>query len=337
MSSLIIEAIADSILSDAHLLNDTVEILWHAGEPMTLQPAWYHSAINVFSNRSRSRIIQIFQTNATLITDSWCQYLKDTGSLLGVSIDGPKHLTDRIRTKRNGGGSFSSTMTGIGLLQKNDIPFHVLCVLSEHNIGHPLELFQFFEDLGARALRFLPEDAVGTNHSTSIGSPRYVTLIRDFYLKYSQLILEKASRQEIPDFDLVLRRLIDPSATQPIQETAETGIILSVDYMGDVYALSPEFMSTPQSRRESFRVGNVQRNSLADIQNSQKYRSLIAQVQDGIEVCKKDCGYFRFCGGGDPASKYFEHGRLDVGATLACELRLKTMVDGLKCITLERK
>jgi uncharacterized protein len=44
-------------------------------------------------------------------------------------------------------------------------------------------------------------------------------------------------------------------------------------------------------------------------------------------LCHATCVYFRFCGGGPPANKYFENGTIASTETLFCRLHKKVCID----------
>ena len=51
------------------------------------------------------RVVHSFQTNATLITDEWCDLFERWQVSIGVSVDGPRELHDAQRVTRKGQGT----------------------------------------------------------------------------------------------------------------------------------------------------------------------------------------------------------------------------------------
>jgi len=47
------------------------------------------------------------------------------------------------------------------------------------------------------------------------------------------------------------------------------------------------------------------------------------------EACRATCPYFAFCGGGQAANRYFEHGRFDVTRTCHCENSRISLMEGV--------
>jgi uncharacterized protein len=51
------------------------------------------------------------------------------------------------------------------------------------------------------------------------------------------------------------------------------------------------------------------------------------EIDAGIEKCRSECAYFGFCGGGQPANKYFEAGSFAASETRYCRFRKKALTD----------
>ena len=106
MSVEVAEAVASSAAElTENMAGEPLGIVWHAGEPMALGIRRFTSLLAPFEPlRAESRVHHYIQTNATLITDSWCDFLTDYGFRVGVSIDGPAALNaqrlDRRRPAR---------------------------------------------------------------------------------------------------------------------------------------------------------------------------------------------------------------------------------------------
>ena len=65
-----------------------------------------------------------------LIDAEWCTLFRDWKVGVGVSLDGPRDLHDANRKTRSGGGTFDKTIAGIRMLKVEQLPFHVISVLS---------------------------------------------------------------------------------------------------------------------------------------------------------------------------------------------------------------
>ena len=75
---------------------DEVVFTWQGGEPTLMGLPFFEKVIalqNQFKKPDQT-ILNDLQTNGILLNDTWCQFLKQHQFLVGISIDGPKHLHD---------------------------------------------------------------------------------------------------------------------------------------------------------------------------------------------------------------------------------------------------
>jgi len=144
-----------------------VLLIWHGGEPTATGLNHFRKLIEPFENlRKENKVHHSMQTNATLITKSWCQFFIKHQFRVGVSIDGPEWAnTNRVNLK--GQTIYSRIMRGIQLLKEYEIPFGVIAVVHEANIDRPEEFYDFFCELGCDNLSINVEEVEGINTRNS--------------------------------------------------------------------------------------------------------------------------------------------------------------------------
>ena len=97
------------------------------------------------------------QTNGTLLNDEWCEFFKENNFLIGISIDGPRHLHDVYRRDKQGQPTFDRVMRGLRLLQKHGVEYNILVTVNRVNADHPLEVYRFLRDeAGTDWIQFIP-------------------------------------------------------------------------------------------------------------------------------------------------------------------------------------
>ncbi|HWT98070.1 MAG TPA: radical SAM protein, partial [Terriglobales bacterium] len=179
----------DHVLRPHPAAPQEINVVWHAGEPMTLPVSFYEAAFSAFVPLA-ARGITIshgFQTNGTLISDRWIEFILKSDVKIGVSIDGPRDLHDRHRRYRNGRGSFDPCLAGIQRLQAAAIPFHVITVLAEPSLHEPDRLFDFYCDHGLSNVGFNIEEIEGDNRTSSLAGNHVPALYRAFLRRFLQL------------------------------------------------------------------------------------------------------------------------------------------------------
>jgi len=144
-----------------HILASTgpdILFSWHGGEPTMAGLKTFKRIVEIQKKHrpSHCRIINGIQTNGTLLDDEWCQFLAYENFMVGISIDGPEEIHSFYRHSIDGRSTFSRTMRAYRLLQSYRIPCEVLCVVNALNVGQPLRVYNYFKELDARFITFLP-------------------------------------------------------------------------------------------------------------------------------------------------------------------------------------
>ncbi len=115
---------------------DSVTFNWHGGEPALLGVDFYRKAVSLQQKYAEGKTIENeFQTNGTLLDDSWCEFFKENDFFIGLSIDGPKRLHDVYRKGKNGESTFDQVYRAARLLQKHEVPFNPLTVVNAGYLG----------------------------------------------------------------------------------------------------------------------------------------------------------------------------------------------------------
>lgn len=137
---------------------EEVVLNWHGGEPALLGLDFFRKAVELERKYAGTiRIRNDFQTNGVLLDESWCEFFKEHGFHVGLSIDGPKDLHDRFRVDKGGSPTFDRVYRAARLLRQYQIPFNPLVVVNAANARHPAEVYRFLtEDLGCLRIQWLP-------------------------------------------------------------------------------------------------------------------------------------------------------------------------------------
>ena len=91
-----------------------VDVAWQGGEPMLRGMDFFRRSVEL-ANKHRQphqRVLHTIQTNGTLIDDEWAAFFKQNNYLVGISIDGPRHLHDAYRVNKRSEGSFDDVLRG---------------------------------------------------------------------------------------------------------------------------------------------------------------------------------------------------------------------------------
>ena len=316
---------------ESDLVRSSFTVVWHAGEPLVLRPAFYRQAFAIAArhNRAQAIIAHAVQTNATLIDEEWCDFIVQHEVRVGVSVDGPAFLNDRYRTTRRGSGTFQRVMQGIAHLQRRRIPFHVITVLTRDTLDYPDELYAFYVEHGIDQVGFNVEEIEGPNRQSSLSAPDAQPRYRQFLSRFYDLVVRGRVSLHVREFDSAIAAILAAEREPPrLQETTPFAIV-SVDCDGNFSSFSPELLGLPSAEYGDFVLGNVHTHRFDGAAQTPRFAAIDAAIGAGIERCRATCSYFRLCGGGAPANKYFENGSFDSTETLFCRFTRQSMLDVL--------
>jgi uncharacterized protein len=306
-----------------------VIVLWHAGEPLAAPISFFREAFAIIEEL-RPPVVMVkhsVQTNGTLVNRDWCQLFLASDVGVGVSIDGPRELHDRHRKTRSGRGTFDATMAGIRCLQDNGVPFHALSVLSRESLAMPDELLAFYISAGIDHVCFNVEESEGTYVSELFQSDdlraRYATFLRRFWHRARA----SGKIKFVREIDQAMPKVFRPEGLSFPNIQALPLAMLNVDSHGNVSSFSPELLGMKDARYGDFLLGNILRDSLADIYRKCLGSALHRDIQSGVQACARSCEYFSVCGGGSPVNKLFENGSFTGTTTSFCTLINQVPID----------
>lgn len=314
------------------LLDPEASLVFHCGEPLSVPIDFYRFAFDSLEkmNPHPSPIPVRFSTNGTLINQEWCDLIKQRGYVkMRVSIDGPQWLHDSNRITRQERGTFEQVMRGINLFRSNGIPFDALCVLTRQALQVPEELWEFFRGLGAKGVGFCVEEILGEHKNSSLQFDAAYEQMRVFFRKWLHLRNKEAPELYVRELDELLDLIPNQDGLEGFRMRTDNipFSLVTISWDGNICLFSPELLNVTSPDYGDFVFGNVSTHTIEDILNSSKFHAVYGDILSGVLQCKRDCQYFRRCGGGFPVSKLLENGTFRSSETLTCRMRVQAIMD----------
>src|SRR5580698_4340452 len=121
--------------------------IFQGGEPTLAGLDFFEKLVEFQKQYGRNgqAVSNALQTNGTLLDENWCRLLREYNWFVGLSLDGPQAMNDLYRYNKQGRGSWQRVIESVELLQKNQVEFNILCVVSQANVEKAKELYQFFK------------------------------------------------------------------------------------------------------------------------------------------------------------------------------------------------
>ena len=311
-----------------------VEFVWQGGEPTLLGIDFFKRVVRLQKPFAEQRTItNSLQTNGTLLTDDWCQFLKKHRFMVGLSLDGPQEIHDRHRRDRKGNGSFDRVMRGLKLLQKHEVAYNVLACVTGEAERKPLDVYRFLRGQGVEFIQFSPVvERLPDARSQALGlrlagpalldQPETQTGVLpwsvspegygDFLIAiYEEWVRNDVGTTFVMNFEWALNAWIGNPSPVCIH-ARQCGRSLVLEHNGDVYACD-------HSVYPQYRLGNVLSTSLPALAECAR--------QSGFGDCKEsalprwclECDVLAACRGGCPKHRFAQSPFGEPGMHYLCE------------------
>ena len=303
---------------------------WHGGETLLRDISFYRKVITFQKKYGRGRNIDnTLQTNGTLLTDEWCKFFKDNNFLIGISIDGPEHCHDIYRKNKVGKDTFKDVMRGIELLQKHQVEFNTLSVINDYNVNYPLEIYNFFKEIGSTYMQFspivemisqtrsdglklLPPDGMGSDNAVLAPWTVNAKQFGEFYITiFDEWVKKDVGKYYIQLFDAALAGTV---GTMPgVCIFGETcGHATVMEFNGDVYAC--DHYVFPE-----YKIGNIKTHSIYEMVFSEKQKRFGADKRDTLPTQCRQCEFKKLCNGECPKNRIIKTKDGEPGLNYLCE------------------
>ena len=303
---------------------------WHGGETLLRDISFYKKALAFQRKYGRGRHIDnSLQTNGTLLTDEWCKFFKDNNFLIGISIDGQEHCHDHYRKNKGGKDTFNQVMKGIELLQKHGVEFNTLSVINDYNVDYPLEIYNFFKEIGSKYMQFspivekitqsrpdglhlLPPDGLGSDDAVLAPWTVDAKKFGEFYIAiFDEWVKKDVGQYYVQLFDAALAGTV---GEQPgVCIFGETcGHATAMEFNGDLYAC--DHYVFPE-----YKIGNIKTHTIYEMVFSEKQLRFGADKRDTLPTQCRQCEFLKLCHGECPKNRIIKTKIGESGLNYLCE------------------
>jgi uncharacterized protein len=323
-------------LLEAHQTPE-VNIAWQGGEPTLMGLDFYRRGVELAERfrRPDQTVLHTMQTNGVLLDDAWCSFFKENNFLIGLSVDGPRHMHDAYRVNKGGAGSFDQVMRGYAALRRHQVDVNILCTVHAANADHPLEVYRFFRDeLGAGFLQFIPIIERSTPAMLPVANQGWSERPgghRTLYTQTGELVTERSvgaeqfGRFQIEIFEEWVRRDVGKVYVQMFDVALGSwvgmhslcifaptcGNALALEHNGDLYScdhyVEPDYL-----------LGNIAEAPMVELVASPRQRAFGQHKQDSLPQYCLDCEVKFACNGGCPKDRFISTPDGEPGLNYLC-------------------
>ncbi len=295
---------------------DEVAFTWQGGEPTLMGLDFFRRAVELQKHYGAGRnISNSFQTNGILLDETWCDFLRKNGFLVGLSLDGPEEIHDQYRRTLGGDPCHGSAMRALRLLQQHSVQYNVLATVTRHSSRFPLQVYEFLRETGVRFMQFLPvverlPSGADAESGLRLGSPdgqgeenvvtEWSVQPKEYGLFltaiFDQWVKRDVGETFVMNFEWALANFTgNPGAVCHHQPTCGRSVI--VEHNGDVYGC--DHYVYPQ-----YRLGNLVNEPLSTMVDSPHQEQFGRdKFADLSEQCR-NCKVVKGCWGGCPKHRF---------------------------------
>ena len=276
---------------------------WHGGEPLLQPLSFYRKALELQQRYARGRQIDnCLQTNGTLLTDEWCEFLRENRFLVGISIDGPQTYHDAYRCR-----SFDKVMRGIRLLQKHSVEWNAMATVNHLNADDPVGFYRFFKEIGCQFLQFTPVVERVSQRDTSVTPEQWGRFLCGVYDEWKQKDIGQIFVQL---FDATLANWAgEPPGICSMSPTCGRAAVMEAN--GDVY--SCDHFVFPE-----YRLGNIRQQSLTEMLYGERQQQFGRNKHAGLPRQCRECRFLFACHGECPKNRFLKDKYGEPGLNYLC-------------------
>ena len=296
-----------TLVEKAQILDrKSVSYIWQGGEPMLMGLDFYRMVLEIQGEYKQpgQQITNTIQTNAVSINDDWAQFFKRNNFLVGVSLDGPRHLYDIHRFTRTKSSVFDRVVTACDILDKYRVEYNILAVVNNDTVHYPEEIYSYFRDKNFYYLQFIEcFEVIDTEVAPFSVDPQvfghFLCHLFDLWLR------DGYPHVSIRLFDNYLQYK-SGMVPECCMYKNECGEYFVVEHNGDIFPC--DFFVTKE-----WMLGNIHDESINDLINSPKRNEFANKRNITQEECEV-CPWLGFCQRGCIKFRYlptFEYAALN--------------------------
>jgi len=329
------EKILDNIFFNSGSI-EKITFAFQGGEPTLAGLSWFRHFIKCVDERKKNiNVNYVIQTNGILLDDSWCEFFTENNFLVGLSIDVSRSYHDRNRLFPDGSGTFNVCMKSKNLLDKKNVEYNILCVLTNSLAKDPERAWSFIVNENIRYIQFIPcleplrnalnqKELSGNTLRPAFFAKFYISLLPRWIKEF-----EKGNYYSIKLFDDTINYFFKGLPTScGIDGFCRNQYVVEADgsvYPCDFYAF------------DKYKTGNLCESGIGELSDSENAEFFLSEKPELPKICKS-CSFFKMCRGGCKRMRnvmYAESSDILCGFKFFLEKCLKPLENCFKTINIE--
>jgi uncharacterized protein len=272
-----------------------ISLAWQGGEPTLMGLPFFKKVIEFETKYGLGKNAgNGFQTNGLLLNEEWAVFLKKYNFLVGISLDGPKHIHDHYRKTPNGKGSWDVVSKNARMLVNMGVDVNAMTTITDYSADYAKEIYEFHKSIGLTYMQFIPIVETDKNHPEkatqfSVSPEKYGRFLCQTFDLWLEDYAKGTNTTSVRHVESVFFRYVGLEAPE-CTLLRECGVYLVVEHNGDVYPC--DFFVQPE-----LKLGNIHQDQMNDLLNSEGMKTFGMKKTKLPENCKS-CKWKSYCFGG---------------------------------------
>lgn len=309
------ELLEQYIVQHIEASNETeIRFSWHGGEPTILGLDYFRKIITIQKKHKPANhlIANGMQTNGTLLDEHWCRFLKAENFAVGLSLDGPEGIHDKYRLTKDGKPTHEKSMRGYELLRKYKVDCDILCVVNSFNVRQPKEVYDFFRQIEAPYISFLPMVEPRPENRSGVSD---LTVPADAWGDFLCRIFDEWTNRDIGRIKV---QIIEEATRTAFGQDHSLCIFRKT--CGDIPVVehNGDFFSCDHFVDNEHKIGNIREKSLVELLDSPAQRDFGRAKLDKLPRYCRGCEVRAMCNGGCPKNRFIKTPDGEEGLNYLC-------------------
>ena len=260
---------------------EEVVFLWHGGEPLSAGMDFYKMALRVQSMYSGEvRIRNRMQTNLSLMTREYADFLTENGFNIGSSYDGINNDLTR--------GNSEQILRGYRNVKSSNGNIGFIYVAQAKNIDNLIEDYQWFKSQGMNYTINSYKSTDKMHDRLYVAPDRYYNALNELFDVW---LYDKGCNIHVAIFEEYVRYFIEGKKSKCCY-TSCLGKHLAIYPNGDIYNCNRDFS-------KEYCFGNISEyNDIHECFSSEGFKKLLNCAYTRRQNCREKCDIYKFCMGG---------------------------------------
>ena len=279
---------------------------FQGGEPTLAGLPFFEQAVALQKRYGRPglEVLNVLQTNGTLLDDEWAAFLHDNRFLVGLSLDGDQRLHDLYRRDARGGGTFARVEAAAELLRRHRVEFNILTVVTAQTAKNIRRIYRYFQRKGFHYQQYIPcLDPLGAPR----GGEQY-SLTPQLYGQFLVTLFDLWYDDQCagrPVYNRYFENLLGICLGRPPEACGmlgHCGIQYAVEADGSVYPCDFYML-------DGYCLGNFREHTMAELDARRREIRFLEDSMAVHEDCRR-CRWYSLCRGGCRRDRMADRGSL---------------------------